>query len=91
MRMFDTNRMRKRARAVTPPVRRDRSGNPIHERCGWSYVGELGADMVCVQLGPESMSWAQYAMTREMFDSLSDEEFADRMERALICGTEGTR
>jgi hypothetical protein len=89
MRMFDTNRMRKRARAVTPPVRRDRSGNPIHERCGWSYVGEPGADVVFVQLEPKFGT--QYAMSRELFDSLSDEEFADRMERALICGTEGTR
>jgi hypothetical protein len=85
VRMFDTTRMRKRpdrvrrqALAAQPAVKRDRWLNVVHERMGWTYLGEPGASHVVVCLHEDSPG--RYGMTREMFDSMSDEEFASRME-----------
>lgn len=80
MKTINTARMRKRALAAQPAVRRDRWGNPVTERMGWPCV--VGADLVTVRL--EAETGLNYAMRREQFDAMDDEEFASRLEYEVI-------
>jgi hypothetical protein len=81
---MNIERMRKRADAVRRRSARARTwkGNRLYERCGWEYIGEPDAAMVLVRLKPDV--GLQYAMPRAEFNAMDDDEFAGRMEAALM-------